>query len=1354
MAGVDPTTAGQSEPMIGSYRLVQPLGTGGMSSVFRAHHAETGVEVAVKILPRNLARNRTLLQRFIREARSAEALEHPNIVAIYDHGVDHGQYYLVLEFVDGGDLHDRVRKHGPMPVVEAIAAIRAVAEGLEFAASRGLIHRDIKPANLLLSASGTVKIADLGLALQAEAEDERVTREGTTVGTVDYMSPEQARDSRGTSERSDIYSLGCTLYFLLTGQPPYPGGDVTEKLTRHFTAPPPDPAVVRPGIPANCSALVRKMMAKKPEHRFANYQELIAAVDALGLTPAHPPPPAEILDALIDDEDDEPSNAHPSAAPATPGMPGEPLYALFDEDHNDQSPASDGFRLSDLREDAQSPSRTDVRSPLAEVSMADLAAMAADDEREERATRTPPRPRPREPEARPLAPAAAPGPSASDDEGEEVFEGGMPGQVAYGSGRSMTQEERSWLKALVIGGVGLIIAVIAFHQLYTVTVTGPAPIVASAEPVEDAPVAAPFSIPATLPPGHAGGDTPQVTLPVRKPDAISKRAGPKAPVSPAAWAEPTDPPAVTPPEIEYGADVEARFRPDWASAEAPTLVPGALVRVRRLADPRDPELKSTLGAALDVIGSGTIEIADDGPFFEDNLRVNGGSRLVRARPGFRPVICLVSPRLETAQEQPALFDVEARTLTLDGIDLIVDAKDLPRASQAIFLCRGGSLTLRRCTLTVLNRGGLPITVIKTGLAEQPSRVHLERTLVRGAFTTAIEIAGNGSDVLISRSAVVNGLGSAVLASGSATPARRVYVSRSVLATRGPAFEATESPTGGRPPVLALRALGSTFSHLPSPAPTSLVTWRGEGAGLSDSVDWKGEANVYAGWPAWLSTGKGRAVRVAGLTAARSVWAGTDSQSQETPEVRPFAVAADRAGPTALRDLAPEVISRVAAPTPMIHEKTLEAFARPMVPGLTDASGNPRPGLDVLTPAPPKGVTPGLRDLTFDADSAPWSGDMGRFLAANVKPGDILVRARATGTGVHPWTPTRLPDGTSLELVVSADAKGRVPSWSIPTTAAGDPALDLRGGSLVLVGVNLTRDGAAGRKRLLRVASGHLVVHRSRLTARGAAEPGGGPGGLIEFRAPGSAPLRPVKAGAASWPFGVPIERPTCRVTGSILITNGEAVSAEVGRGLVAFSQCAVAAGASAFTLRPGHVARHRFEADLWLDHCTIAAEGSIVSLGPWPGAEPGPDRPWLVASHRSGFFGTYDRKTQETVMLRAEPESFASGALFWQSSGDAYEVPRFAVAADAGPPVNLRPDVARHWADFWGRAHVHGATGPRPPGGAMTRRLVNRVLKPGDVTAGDLFLDPAYPKDDPPRDLGADLGRLGVKPANRGTRPR
>src|SRR3954451_24198038 len=299
MSNGETNSADKPELTIGSYRLLEPLGSGGVSSVYRAEHMESGHEVAVKILPRSLAKTPAMLQRFLREAESAEALEHPNIVAIYDRGVDQGRHYLVLEYVRGGDLHDRVRNEGPLAVDDAVSVIRHVAEGLQYASALGLVHRDIKPANLLLSPEGEVKIIDLGLALKSEAEDERVTRDGPTVGTVDYMAPEQARDSRATSDRSDIYSLGCTFYYLLTGSAPFPGGDIADKLSRHCTKPAPDPRAVRPEIPRQLGLVIRKMMGKRPENRLKDYAELLATLATIPATRT-----SAGLDAVVDDDDD------------------------------------------------------------------------------------------------------------------------------------------------------------------------------------------------------------------------------------------------------------------------------------------------------------------------------------------------------------------------------------------------------------------------------------------------------------------------------------------------------------------------------------------------------------------------------------------------------------------------------------------------------------------------------------------------------------------------------------------------------------------------------------------------------------------------------------------------------------------------------------------------------------------------------------------------------------------------------------------------------------------------------------------------------------------------------------------
>ena len=1321
MASDAPPNTGRPELRVGSYRLVKALGIGGMSSVFRAEHVENGLEIALKILPRNLAKNKTLLQRFLREAKSAEALEHPNIVAIYDHGMDDGRYYLVLEYVAGGDLHDWVRTQGPMPIADAIAAIRAVAEGLKFAAERGLIHRDIKPANLLRATDGRVKIADLGLALQADDEDERVTREGTTVGTVDYMSPEQARDSRATSIRSDIYSLGCTFWFLLTGQPPYPGGDIAEKLARHCSAKPPELAGFRPEATLALNRLLHKMMAKRPENRFANYDDLIAALDAEG-------------------------------SPA--------LFAILDDDSINLVAPSDGFVPLTLAT-PRAPSPPAERPDAGGFSLAELAALDDDGADHVRPRAVPVLAAPASPVPLVLVPVEGDESHAADSDEEALAdEGTMPGQVALGQGRRMTDSERSWVTICVAVGLALIAFVIGADLVIRSTTT-PQETVFPLETASERP--APTVPEAERP--TVRNESPLVVATTKRAGGLAVRTIPiPAPT------EPIDGPPERAAEASYPAAVEARYRPDWAALAVPGRLPGKVTTLRRIPDPRDADQKPTLRAALDVLGGGTIEVADDGPFFEDDWRLVGDSRAIRARPGFRPLISLEGPRNEALKQQPALCVIEGRSLLLDGLDLVIDGKALGAKQSAVFLCKGGSLTLRNCSVTIVNRGGLPFSLVRAGPSEAVSRVLIERTFIRGALDSVVDLAGGPADVVLRGSAIINGDGSVLSASGAGTGDRKVFVTRCVLGTRGPAF-ATARP-------LFVRALGTTFAHIESPTRPTLVAARGTEA-AADLLNWEGTDNAFEGWSGWLSAGNPLAVRVPTLAAARTVWPGTDKESRENGRGSSLAAPFDVIEVAKLRSIhadRADVLTRLPTPTPYLAEKTIADFPAPADPGFAPFASAPSPSrlsapsgssasavggeprtVDLVgeREARSESVVDGVRDLDFPAGGPPWGGDLGRFLAASVRRGDRLLRVRASGSGTYPFTPVRLPEGVGLDLSVAHDGGGRFPTWYAPIGTTAEALIDIRGASARLFGLYLARDGSATLKSLVRVERGHLAVHRCRLTSSGTTGSGGG--GLLAFVAPGSLPMprSTWNDPSGAWPFERVTDKPTCRIAESVLVSSGDVLSAGLGRGLVMLRQCLVIAGATAFTLSPSAVARHRLEADLALDHCTICAEANVVALRAWPGAEPGPDRPWLVTSHRCAFFGASERPPHESVMLRVEPESFARGTLFWQGTGDAFEVPVFTASTNALVSEKRRPDVTQQWTDLWGLNHFHAVLGPHSPSYSPSARPVAIRLKPGRVDPGDLFIDPGYPAENPPpRDLGADLSALGFSPSARPGRRR
>ncbi|HET6423105.1 MAG TPA: serine/threonine-protein kinase, partial [Planctomycetaceae bacterium] len=271
---------------LSKYKLLSLLGKGGMSSVFLAEHTLMRRRCAIKVLPHKRVADSSYLARFHREAQAVASLDHPNIVRAYD--VDHQTerdtdiHFLVMEYVEGQSLQELVGRSGPCPLVDAVDYVRQAAIGLSHAHQAGLVHRDIKPGNLLRDQHGVVKILDLGLARffdnQGEEQALTIQHDEKVLGTADYLAPEQALDSHSVDARADIYSLGCTLYFLLTGHPPFTEGTLTQRLMAHQTKEPPPVEQDRPDVPASLITIVRKMMAKKPDDRYATAEETAEAL--------------------------------------------------------------------------------------------------------------------------------------------------------------------------------------------------------------------------------------------------------------------------------------------------------------------------------------------------------------------------------------------------------------------------------------------------------------------------------------------------------------------------------------------------------------------------------------------------------------------------------------------------------------------------------------------------------------------------------------------------------------------------------------------------------------------------------------------------------------------------------------------------------------------------------------------------------------------------------------------------------------------------------------------------------------------------------------------------------------------
>jgi eukaryotic-like serine/threonine-protein kinase len=279
---------------LGKYRLLERLGEGGMGAVYLAAHVQMRRRVAIKVLPPDRRMEPAALERFYREARAAAALNHPNIA--HAHDVDHegNLHFLVMEYVDGSSLQEIVSKKGPLPVPRALHYLQQAALGLQHAHANGLIHRDIKPGNLLVDRHGVIKILDMGLARFFSDKSDNLTKEldaQSILGTADYIAPEQAMDSHSADIRADIYSLGFTGYFLLTGATPFSDGSTAQKLIWHQTRHPRPLREARPEIGEEIAAVFAKMMAKSPQERYQAPKEVADALQPF--IPAKVPLPVE-----------------------------------------------------------------------------------------------------------------------------------------------------------------------------------------------------------------------------------------------------------------------------------------------------------------------------------------------------------------------------------------------------------------------------------------------------------------------------------------------------------------------------------------------------------------------------------------------------------------------------------------------------------------------------------------------------------------------------------------------------------------------------------------------------------------------------------------------------------------------------------------------------------------------------------------------------------------------------------------------------------------------------------------------------------------------------------------------------
>lgn len=327
---------------LGKYKLLGHIGTGGMSSVYLAEHTRMGDKRAIKVLPKSRVRDATYLARFQLEAKAIASLNHPNIVLAYDIDNEDDVHYIVMEYVDGIDLQQLVKRDGALDFSTAADIIAQAARGLEHAHGQGVVHRDVKPANLLIDSKGNVRLLDMGLALVAAGDDESLTvaNNENVLGTADYLAPEQALNSHQVDHRADIYGLGCTFYFLLTGKPPFSDGTLAQRIAKHQSEMPTAVRQLRSDCPGELEGICVKMIQKDPRYRYQSAGDV-----------------AEVLERFV--------AAVPKGAKVTLGLGAKSEY--YDDgsssitlDGKNRSLAGQGDTITNKNDDTLSSARSEV----------------------------------------------------------------------------------------------------------------------------------------------------------------------------------------------------------------------------------------------------------------------------------------------------------------------------------------------------------------------------------------------------------------------------------------------------------------------------------------------------------------------------------------------------------------------------------------------------------------------------------------------------------------------------------------------------------------------------------------------------------------------------------------------------------------------------------------------------------------------------------------------------------------------------------------------------------------------------------------------------------------------------------
>ena len=1184
----DPAAKGPRRSIrIGKYEVVSHIATGGMGAVYKARDTEDGREVALKVMSPEMAAKPSMVERFRREAKHAAKLRHENIVTVYDFGEANRTFFLAMEFVDGIDLHEYIARKGPLDPSEALDLILQAARAIDHIYRQGVIHRDIKPSNFLVMRQGerlVVKLTDLGLAREAHNDEEfRVTRAGTTVGTLDYMAPEQARDSGLADIRSDLYSLGSTWYHLLTGHAPFPKGGLGERLNRILYEEPPEVRTLNPRVPETMAAVLHRLMAKRPSRRYQHPAELLSDLEAL----ARGEPllkPRELLAGLAQGEEE-------SAIPPSRKL-------------------KKSRRSNDGRHTPRPPSgRFTTDTEVASATREDTAA------------------------------------------------GTRP---------------HTWI---VLVGVAALLLVIVLTVLFSLRRTR------RNEPLaEDNTSSAPTSI---RPPAISPSTVPTPDRPAEDKENEHRLAAdpPRKPALPALY-KPSQPVDV--------AALRKEIEAPWSGVPAPAK-PVERVVSRLPAGESGKNYRSLSAACKDVPAGATavIELRDNGPFYDLPAVLADRSLVVRAAPGYRPLLVwdvqrtIEERRRSRGESSPLVFlDVKHGDLTLEGIHVCLQWPEVPSEGAALLRVEDGHLDVADCTFSVAGkpRDGLALArFLATGA--EARRCRFQRCHARGAGLSMLDLEAPESHVLFDSCLLVGG--DAPLLQVKTVNERTTHV-RAVRSTMiGDKNLLTVRPATERDHEPALDWLSWDV----------LLSRKGNESGgallrLDDSLDtrrmnWRAVNCLYAGWETLLA-GKS-SIPVADLTGWRRLW---DRLEGEVVRAEPW--------PTAVFPEPAEVTagtyrtagSAVAFASSIAVDQPLGCDLNALPPVLDNWLSMTFGRFAIVAPAVPD--DPGPPEIPVAADNL-YHGerveldqlDLGAYLqevqrTRRLAPQVVLHLA---GTGERLTTPVRIK-GSSLVLYFEPPPEKAEPLALAPTGRGHEEALiEVEQGNLDIIGGTLRLSDAAEARALpwlLKVRGGDVRLFRSRLEVP--PRTGGGAfRALIRLDGSGDHSADRVRSCAinetslVSARDGVHVQGAGARV----LLTQTLLIAGENGIRLALDP-----ANASPSSSSPSAAFADKANVQYLLDHTTVSAREAVVFIpdfrSPRPLAEP-----VIVQSHDGSFLNLFGR-TVRTSLMRCEGEALARGYVLWQSDRDAFDRRIWFAATPAAGALPDRPEGRSSRLALWG----------------------------------------------------------------------